>query len=55
MTRGQAADVILDHQSISRQHASICYHKMTAKWLVLDLNSVHGTTCDDKAVPKVPL
>lgn len=53
LPRSQAADVTLDHQSLSRQHAAICYHKSIARWLVMDLNSTHGTLCDGKPVPKV--
>ena len=42
----------MDHQSISRQHAAICYQRMTGKWMLLDLGSVHGTFYDGQPVSK---
>jgi len=50
--RGQAADVVLDHQSLSRLHAAVCYQRMTGRWMVQELGSVHGTTCNGKPVSK---
>lgn len=44
--------MVLDHQSLSRQHAAVCYQRMTGKWLVMDLGSVHGTLCEARPVDK---
>ena len=52
--RGAAVDVHLDHQSISRQHAAVCYQRITGKWMVLDWGSVHGSFVDGKQLAKVP-
>ncbi|KAK9810075.1 hypothetical protein WJX72_004390 [[Myrmecia] bisecta] len=51
--RAAGADMVLEHQSVSRQHAAVCYHSMTGKWVVIDLGSVHGTWVDGKPVSKV--
>jgi pSer/pThr/pTyr-binding forkhead associated (FHA) protein len=53
MKRSPSADVVLDHPSISRQHAAVCYQRGTARWALLDLHSVHGTTLDGRPVSKV--
>jgi hypothetical protein len=44
--RSPAADVLLDHGSISRQHAAVCYNPATSTFSLLDLGSVHGTWAD---------
>ncbi len=46
------ADVVLDHPSLSRQHAAVCYHETSRCWVFLDLNSAHGTAVDGRQVPK---
>ena len=51
--RSPAADVVLDHPSLSRQHAAVCYNRLTGQWVILDLNSAHGTTADGRPVTKV--
>ncbi|CAK0733982.1 hypothetical protein CVIRNUC_000365 [Coccomyxa viridis] len=56
--RSPAADVVLDHPSLSRQHAVVCYNKLSREWAVLDLNSAHGTEADGISAGKgdpVPL
>ncbi|CAL8466900.1 g6436 [Coccomyxa elongata] len=50
--RSPMADVVLDHPSLSRQHAALCYHKTSRCWVLLDLNSAHGTAVDGRQVPK---
>lgn len=51
--RGAAADVVLEHQSISRQHAALCYNVDRGIWQVLDLGATHGTFVDGRPVVKV--
>ena len=47
------ADAVLDHPSISRLHAAVCYEGLTGAWRVVDLGSAHGTFVDGRAVDKV--
>lgn len=47
------ADVVLDHPSISRQHAAICFEAGTGRCLVIDLGSAHGTFLEGKQLQKV--
>ena len=51
--RSPAVDVVLDHPSLSRQHAIVCYNRLSREWVVLDLNSAHGTKADGKPAGKV--
>ena len=51
--RHVSADVLLDHESVSRRHAALCFQGMTGKCMVLDLNSAHGTFVDGRRVDKV--
>lgn len=44
---------MLDHPSLSRQHAVVCYHRLNKVWVVLDLSSAHGTKADGKLVAQV--
>ena len=53
--RSADADVVLDHASISRQHATLCYQVDGNKWLVTDQGSAHGTFVNGKQVLKVKL
>ena len=46
---------MLDHASISRQHATVCYQLDGNKWLVTDQGSAHGTFVNGKQVLKVEL
>lgn len=46
--RSPAADLMLDHQSISRQHAAICWHAPSSAMVLVDLGSVHGSWVDGK-------
>ncbi|GAB4815038.1 hypothetical protein N2152v2_002084 [Parachlorella kessleri] len=48
--RSPAADVVLDHASISRNHAALCYHPASRCMTLLDLGSVHGTWADGQPV-----
>jgi len=50
--RSPAADVVLDHPSLSRQHAAVCYQMDKQRWAVIDLDSAHGTTINGRPVPK---
>ena len=45
--------MVLDHPSLSRQHAAVCYNRLSREWVVLDLDSAHGTRADGKLTPKV--
>lgn len=47
--------MVLDHPSISRMHAAICYEGLTGAWRVVDLDSAHGTFVDGRAVDKACL
>lgn len=51
--RAPVADAVLDHPSISRLHAAVCYEGLTGAWRVVDLGSAHGTFVDGRAVDKV--
>ncbi|CAD7704827.1 unnamed protein product [Ostreobium quekettii] len=48
--RNIAVDVVLEHQSISRQHAAICFRGADQQWVLLDLGSVHGTFSNGRRV-----
>ena len=48
--RGQAADVVLDHPSLSRMHTAIMYHSGLGTWAAADLGSVHGTRLDGRTL-----
>ncbi|CAL5225646.1 g8503 [Coccomyxa viridis] len=50
--RSPTADVVLDHPSLSRQHAAVCYNRLSREWVVLDLDSAHGTKADGRPAPK---
>ncbi len=50
--RAPVADVVLDHPSISRLHAAVCYEGRAHAWRVLDLGSAHGTFVDGRPVGK---
>ncbi|KAK9825585.1 hypothetical protein WJX74_007760 [Apatococcus lobatus] len=50
--RHASADVVLDHPSVSRHHAAICYQSLTGRWMVLDLGSVHKTFVDNQPLEK---
>jgi pSer/pThr/pTyr-binding forkhead associated (FHA) protein len=47
--------VVLEHASISRQHAALCYNLDRGVWQVLDLGTTHGTFVDSRPVVKVRL
>ncbi len=49
----QLADVVLDHPSISRQHATAAWDGGAGCWRVTDLGSTHGTFVGDRQLPKV--
>lgn len=51
--RSPAADILLEHPSSSRQHAAVCYRQSTTQWVVLDLNSAHGTFVNGQRLQKV--
>ncbi len=53
--RSPTADVVLDHPSLSRQHAAVCYNRLRREWVVLDLDSAHGTQADGRPAAKVRL
>ena len=53
--RSPTADVVLDHPSLSRQHAAVCYNRLSREWVVLDLDSAHGTKADGRPAPKVSI
>ncbi|GLC56980.1 hypothetical protein PLESTB_001170000 [Pleodorina starrii] len=46
------ADVVLDHPSVSRQHATAAFHPGRAAWLVTDLGSTHGTFVGERQLGK---
>ncbi|PNW76090.1 hypothetical protein CHLRE_12g548250v5 [Chlamydomonas reinhardtii] len=48
----ELADVVLDHPSISRQHATAAWHPGRAAWLLTDLGSTHGTWVGDSRLGK---
>jgi len=37
------AQILSQHESISRQHAAIVYHGTEARWYIVDFRSAHGT------------
>ena len=51
--RSTNADVVLDHASTSRQHATVCYRPDSSKWFVTDQGSAHGTFVNGKQAVKV--
>ena len=44
--------MVLDHPSLSRQHAAVCFERAGQRWMLLDLNSAHGTFVDGRPVSK---
>lgn len=46
------ADVVLDHASVSRQHAILCYQTDSNKWVIVDQGSAHGTSVNGRSVVK---
>ncbi len=46
---------MLDHASVSRQHAILCYQTDSNKWVVVDQGSAHGTSVNGKSTVKVKL
>ncbi|EFJ42553.1 hypothetical protein VOLCADRAFT_121513 [Volvox carteri f. nagariensis] len=46
------ADVVLDHPSISRQHATAAFHGARGTWLVTDMGSTHGTFVGGRQLAK---
>ncbi|GIL73748.1 hypothetical protein Vretimale_5377 [Volvox reticuliferus] len=46
------ADVVLDHPSISRQHATAAFHGARGTWMITDLGSTHGTFLGDRPLAK---
>ncbi|KAG2486511.1 hypothetical protein HYH03_014813 [Edaphochlamys debaryana] len=46
------ADVVLDHPSISRQHAALAFSGTRGVWLVTDLGSTHGTFVGEQQLKK---
>ncbi|GLI61288.1 hypothetical protein VaNZ11_003639 [Volvox africanus] len=46
------ADVVLDHPSISRQHATAAFHGARGTWMITDLGSTHGTFLGDRQLAK---
>ncbi|GBG68944.1 hypothetical protein CBR_g3643 [Chara braunii] len=43
--RATGCDIVLDHASVSRQHALLVHHH-TGKMMIKDLGSAHGTVVD---------
>ncbi|CAN8245650.1 unnamed protein product [Cochlearia groenlandica] len=51
----QTCDFVLDHQSVSRQHAAVVPHK-NGSVFVIDLGSAHGTfVANERLIKDVPL
>ncbi|KAG2446500.1 hypothetical protein HYH02_008491 [Chlamydomonas schloesseri] len=48
----ELADVVLDHPSISRQHATAAWHPGRGVWLLTDLGSTHGTWVGEQRLAK---
>lgn len=48
-------DVVLDHASVSRQHAILCYQTDSNKWVIVDQGSAHGTSVNGKPTVKVKI
>jgi pSer/pThr/pTyr-binding forkhead associated (FHA) protein len=48
--RGESADVVLDDQSLSREHAAITYHHSVREFRVEDLGSANGTLLNGSKV-----
>lgn len=49
-------DFPIDHQSCSRVHAVLAYHKFINKWFITDLSSTHGTYIGRKKIePMCPV
>ncbi|DBA67149.1 TPA: hypothetical protein ACH3X2_001469 [Trebouxia sp. C0005] len=50
--RSANADVVLDHASVSRQHAILCYQTDSNKWVLVDQGSAHGTSVNGRPTVK---
>ena len=46
---------MLDHASVSRQHAILCYQTNSNKWVIVDQGSAHGTSVNGKPTVKVKM
>ena len=44
---------MLDHASVSRQHAILCYQTDSNKWVIVDQGSAHGTSVNGRSIVKV--
>ena len=49
--QGDAVDVLLEHQSISRQHA-IIHHNLDGSLMIMDMKSAQGTFVNKKEIEK---
>lgn len=43
---------MLDHASVSRQHAILCYQTDSNKWVIVDQGSAHGTSVNGRSIVK---
>ena len=46
---------MLDHASVSRQHAILCYQTDSNRWVMVDQGSAHGTSVNGKPAVKVKM
>ena len=46
---------MLDHASVSRQHAILCYQTDSNKWVIVDQGSAHGTSVNGRSTVKVKM